>query len=290
VTRAIDDVLDSVEAAEGLDRLAAPAAAFWSKVLRPGAVRHVLSGTPIGHPLHPAIVLLPAGALLSATVCDAARQEDAAQLLTAVGVASSVPAILAGWSDWLDTEQAEKRVGLVHATSNAVGVTAHLLAWAQRRSGRRGLGASVAGSLALGLGGWLGGHLAYAQGVGVDTTAFDSGPTEWTDIAASDDVTTALTQVDVGGFPLLVTRVAGKAVAIADRCTHRGGPLSDGERVGDCVVCPWHDSEFELSDGTVRRGPATRPQPVLDVRVEAGRVHVRRSDEPRTLRTNPIGR
>ena len=55
------------------------------------------------------------------------------------------------------------------------------------------------------------------------------------------------------------------------------------------MTCPWHDSEFALSDGAVVSGPASRPQPVAEVRVVDGRVQVRRAGEARTLRTNPTG-
>jgi nitrite reductase/ring-hydroxylating ferredoxin subunit len=106
-------------------------------------------------------------------------------------------------------------------------------------------------------------------------------------VAASDEVTVGFTQVRAGGVALLLTRVAGTPTALTDRCTHRGAPLSDGERRDDCVVCPWHGSTFELATGAVRRGPATRPQPAYEVREAGGRVSVRRV-EPRSLRTNPV--
>lgn len=151
-----------------------------------------------------------------------------------------------------------------------------------------GLAASLAGASALGVGGWLGGHLAYALGVGVDTTAFQRGPADWTDVLAAGEVTTALRQVEVDGVPVLLTRVDGRIVAINDRCTHRGAPLSDGDRDGDCVQCPWHGSRFALTSGDVVQGPATRPQPVYEVRERGGRVELRRS-EVRALRANPVG-
>ena len=44
---------------------------------------------------------------------------------------------------------------------------------------------------------------------------------------------------------------------------------------GSCIRCPWHGSVFRLSDGAVRRGPATAPAHAFEVRVEAGRVQVR---------------
>lgn len=174
-----------------------------------------------------------------------------------------------------------------------LGLSGYALSWAQRRRGGRGLTSSVAGAASLGLGGWLGGwlggHLAYAQGVGVDTTAFQAGPTDWTDACAAGSVTDVLVQIEVGGVPLLVTGVGGAPVALANRCTHRGGPLSDGERDGDCVVCPWHGSRVSLVTGKVREGPATRPQPAYEVRERAGRIEVRRV-EHRALRVNPVGR
>ena len=48
-------------------------------------------------------------------------------------------------------------------------------------------------------------------------------------------------------------------------------------------------SAFDLDTGERASGPAVRPQPMLQTRVQNGRVHVRR-DEERTLRTNPVGR
>ncbi|HEY5336227.1 MAG TPA: Rieske (2Fe-2S) protein [Mycobacteriales bacterium] len=277
---------ERLEHAAVLDRLARPLAVFWSTVLRAGPVRDVASGTALGHPLHPAAVLVPAGAFLSSAALDAADEASAAQRLVGLGLVSSTPAVLAGWSDWLDTEGAERRVGLVHAASNALGITAYALSWWQRRKGGSGRAAGVMGLSLIGIGGWLGGHLAYALGVGVDTTTFRSGPTDWTPVAASTDVTTALVEVDAGDVTLLLTRVNGAPVAMDNRCTHRGGGLVEGTRVGSCVECPWHGSRFDLTTGAVTRGPATRPQPTYDVREREGRVEVRRVEE-RSLRVNP---
>jgi nitrite reductase/ring-hydroxylating ferredoxin subunit len=139
-----------------------------------------------------------------------------------------------------------------------------------------------------GVAGWLGGHLAYAMGVGVDTTAFQHLPTEWTDVCSERDVRDEPSMYFVAGVPVVVYRVDGRTVALADRCTHRGGPLHEGQVSGDgCITCPWHGSRFDAS-GRVRSGPATRPQPTLHVRTRGGRLEVRR-DEHRTLRLNPIG-
>ena len=78
--------------------------------------------------------------------------------------------------------------------------------------------------------GWLGGHLAYALGVGVDTTAFQHSTDQWSPVAAEDEIAGGvLTPVDLDGVPVVLTRSEeGKIVALADRCTHRGGPLHQG--------------------------------------------------------------
>jgi len=88
---------------------------------------------------------------------------------------------------------------------------------------------------------------------------------------------------------VLTRRDDGTIVALADRCTHRGGPLHQGTLEDGCIVCPWHGSHFAL-DGSVVAGPATRPAAAYEVMVAEGQVMIRRADEPRTLRKNPVGR
>ncbi len=63
--------------------------------------------------------------------------------------------------------------------------------------------------------------------------------------------------------------------ALANRCSHRGGPLANGELSDGCVTCPWHGSTFRLADGKVVRGPAASSQPVWEARVTDGKVEVR---------------
>jgi nitrite reductase/ring-hydroxylating ferredoxin subunit len=67
----------------------------------------------------------------------------------------------------------------------------------------------------------------------------------------------------------------GHIYALAETCSHLGGPLSEGELVDHTVRCPWHCSRFSLEDGTVIDGPATHPQPCMDARVRDGRIEVR---------------
>jgi len=68
----------------------------------------------------------------------------------------------------------------------------------------------------------------------------------------------------------------GEAIyALANKCSHLGGPLSEGKMVGNSIQCPWHGSRFCVKDGSVVDGPATHPLPVLDVQLREGQVYVR---------------
>ena len=67
----------------------------------------------------------------------------------------------------------------------------------------------------------------------------------------------------------------GRLTAISDICNHKGGPLSEGRLHGEFVTCPWHGSQFRLSDGACMHGPATFPQLRLEARLSNGMVEVR---------------
>lgn len=280
--------VERVEGAEALDRVAAPLRAVGSR-LRAGPLGDWLSGTPLRHPAHPALVTLPIGAWSSALVLDVvSRQHRAARRLVAAGILAAVPAVASGLSDWSDTELAEQRVGLVHAAGNSLALACFARSWWQRRRGGRhgtlwsGIGLAVAG-----VAGWLGGHLAYGMGVGVDTNAFETGPEDWTPVGVAGPPL-EIRQVEVDGVGIAVAVDADASVhALADRCSHRGGPLSEGAIERSCLVCPWHGSHFDLRTGKAVRGPASVPQPVYETRSVAEVTEIRRR-ERRGLRTRAV--
>ncbi len=292
--KALDAFIEPIEKAAWLDAVADQISAVLAKTLPNGPIKDAASGTAWGHPAHPVLVTVPIGSWLAAAYLDLFGGRDsrpAARKLVALGAVAALPAAFTGASDWIDTAGAERRVGLVHAATNFTALGLYISSWSARRRGRhaRGVALGLVGSSVLGVGGWLGGHLAYALGVGVDTTVFQHLPTDWADVAADTEVTDQPSLVQVNGVPLLLVRSEGAIRAIADRCTHRGAPLHEGDVAEGCVICPWHGSTFRLSDGSVQRGPATRPQPTLEVRSLDGRVSVRQAGQQRSLRSNAVG-
>ena len=151
------------------------------------------------------------------------------------------------------------------------------------------MGGAVWSTLGLALvatGGFLGGHLAYAMGVGVDTNAFDVGPEEWTAVRGNVP-TEKLVGRSTDGVRIMVAQTGAGRFALGDRCSHRGGPLSEGTLERDCVACPWHGSQFDLATGEPTRGPASVAQPVYESRVVDDKLELRRR-EPRGLRRRAI--
>lgn len=274
---------------EALDAPAQKLGETVRKILGPGRLKDALSGTFLGHALHPLLTDLPIGTWTSASILDLAGGEDsekAAQRLIGAGILAAVPTAVTGYSDWADTEMASdsaRRVGLVHAAANVTALSLYTASYLARRRGHHGRGVALGlvASGALGVGGHLGGHLAYVEGVGVAQTTFEEGPFEWTATLPVSELPEGETAcAEAGGVAVLLARQGGRIYALSNNCTHRGGPLHEGELSDGCITCPWHESRFRLSDGSVVQGPATSPQPAFETRVSDGRIEVRQATDP----------
>lgn len=273
--------IETLEGAEPLEGISSAASGVVSKLTRDARVKNLLSGSWLGHPLHPVLSDLPIGAYSMASILDVtagAAGAEAARRLVGVGLLTTVPTAVTGASDWSGTYGPTRRVGLVHALLNSTATLIQAASLVARRRGRRKTGMALS---ALGLGvtataGYLGGYLSYSRGAGVDHTAFQASVSEWTDVAAAVDLTEGrLLRVEADGVPVVVVKRRGTLHALSATCTHAGGPLDEGEIVDDAVRCPWHGSVFRLDDGAVVRGPATAAEPCWEVKVEDERIYVR---------------
>jgi nitrite reductase/ring-hydroxylating ferredoxin subunit/uncharacterized membrane protein len=284
---------ERLEAASVVDLVGQPVNQAAHRVIPSGRMKDGLSGTWLGHPLHPVLVMVPIGSWTSASLIDltlGGRSSPAARRLVGLGVLSALPSVLSGLADWSDTAGAEQRVGLTHATLNSVAVALYAASWwARRRRGPAGTVLALAGMAVATGAGYLGGHLIYSQGVGVDTNSFHSGPGDWLPVSAVEDIPAdGGRAVAAGRTRVLLFRRGSQVGAVENRCSHRGGPLVEGMLGPDCVTCPWHGSRFDLERGEVLSGPATVAQPVYETRVTAGQVEVRRHEE-RALRVRADG-
>ncbi|HEV2147992.1 MAG TPA: Rieske (2Fe-2S) protein [Longimicrobiaceae bacterium] len=245
----------------------------------------LLHGTWLGHPLHPMLTDVTIGAWLFGGMFDlmGLRKGDeasrvAGDRLAAIGTLSAIPTAVTGLADFSTVQKPAASTATVHAALNAVSVALYGLSLRDRRRGRRRRGLLLSGSaIALSsAAAWLGGHLVYAHKVGVDHAERFSGPDEWKpvlDAAELPEGTPRCAELD--GKRVLLYREGLEIYAIGAVCSHAGGPLEEGDFDGHRVQCPWHQSVFDLRDGTVVHGPSTRPQSVFDARVRDGKVEVR---------------
>jgi nitrite reductase/ring-hydroxylating ferredoxin subunit len=142
--------------------------------------------------------------------------------------------------------------------------------------------AELVATALMGVGGWLGGTLVYRNQIGVDHRYANAG--RWhteplvphsrrVDAASADELEIdQMKLLRVGAHRIVLARTDDRYVAFDDRCTHKGGPLADGALVCGTVQCPWHGSQFDVTSGTVRQGPATEGIQVYGVEVRGGRV------------------
>jgi nitrite reductase/ring-hydroxylating ferredoxin subunit/uncharacterized membrane protein len=281
----LEPLVRRVESAQVLDAPGKAVARAVRGLVPAGRVKAGLSGTWLGHALHPLLTDLVIGSFVSASLLDVIGGDDAgvaSERLIAVGIAAYGPTALTGVSDWADSEAVNDRVrrtGLVHAATNAVAVSLYVGSLAARRRGsyREGVLFGAAGATVLMAGGYLGGHLSYAAGVGPDQTVFDPGSFEWTPAGLDSSLTERRpTRVVVGDTPVLLFRDGDATYALHDRCSHRGCSLSDGHVDGHHIICACHGSRFDLRNGALDRGPATAPQPAFQVRDREGVLEVRR--------------
>jgi nitrite reductase/ring-hydroxylating ferredoxin subunit/uncharacterized membrane protein len=266
-----------LETVTALDRIVTPLQKA-ARALRPGRLRDLLHGVPLGHPAHPVLVQAPIGAWTSAAVLDLwPDQERAVRRLVAFGLLAATPAALAGMADWSEQHEQQMRVGVVHAMINAVAVGmygASLLA----RASRPGRALRYTGLAAAATGGLLGGHMSFRQAGGANHAEAVPHLVEpgWHELSALAELPEGRpVRVPLGEIPLLLVRRGTDVHVLADRCSHLSGPLSDGDLDDGCITCPWHGSRFRLADGGVDRGPATAPQPVFETEIRDDILWVR---------------
>lgn len=168
-----------LERAEALDAVVGVTAPISRWLVADPTRERILHGRFLGHALHPVLTDVPTGAWMSATVLDLLGGEQsrpAARTLVGVGVLAALPTALTGLAELAVAGEKEKRVGVVHAGANILALTLSTTSWLARRSGAHRLGAilSLAAGGAVGIGGYLGGHLVVARHVGSRDGAFES--------------------------------------------------------------------------------------------------------------------
>jgi nitrite reductase/ring-hydroxylating ferredoxin subunit/uncharacterized membrane protein len=253
--------------------------------------RNVLDGVWFEAPLHPILTDVPIGSWTAALIFDgldvvseSRAMRNAADASLAVGIGGALAAAAVGLSDWRYLSGGARRTGTAHALFNVAGLALNATSLALRAAGRRNAGklAFLAGYSLNGVGAHLGGELSYKYGLRVDKNVFEkSGPDEFVPVISEDELAQdGVLRVEADGVGVLLARAKdGQVCAIAATCNHMGGPLEQGEREDDTIVCPWHKSRFDLRSGQAIDGPAVFPQSRYETRVRDGKIEVKADEE-----------
>jgi nitrite reductase/ring-hydroxylating ferredoxin subunit/uncharacterized membrane protein len=251
-----------------------------------------------GHPIHPMLVAFPFAYLFGsawihvwARATHRPRWHQTASHMSSIGIGAALAAAVPGLIDYVfavpPRSSAKKR-----ATSHMLANLSALGLFTLARTGRRDDDTPAAWSMALELagmslmttGGWLGGTLVFRNQIGVDHRYASAGKYrleakpaagESIDAASADELKVGqLKLLRAGTRRIALARTEHGYAAFDDRCTHKGGPLSDGALVCDTVQCPWHGSQFDVMSGRVNAGPATEAIKTYAVEERDGRVFV----------------
>ena len=251
------------------------------------AIRDLLSGRWLGHPLHGVLTDAPIGILFLVIVLDVLDLRSAADVALIVGILTMLAAAIAGFADYADTDGTARERATVHSTLMVVALLVYVASLAIRGAGGEDRTAavwtSVVAFLILAAGAYIGGDVVYALGNMVSRHAFRGAGTKWIALEPAElDEAGNIPEgkpvkARLGINTLALVREGETVLALHDTCAHAGGPLSGGAIEDGSLVCPWHFSKYRLTDGRARRGPTVYDQPAYEVRrTEAGGWEARR--------------
>jgi nitrite reductase/ring-hydroxylating ferredoxin subunit/uncharacterized membrane protein len=249
------------------------------------------------HPLHPMLIAFPIGLLVTSFIFDLiAVWRDIPALWTAAwyciiagligATIAAIPGVIDLFSIVPKNSSARSR-GYKHGILNGLVMVAFIADAAYRgrpdvRPDGTSLILSACGVVLLGFSGWLGATLVYRNQIAVDHRSANAGEFREVELhdwnqpvcKTSDLQEGQLMLADIQGARVAVGRCPEGIVAFSDRCTHKGGPLSDGALVGCTVQCPWHGSQFDVHTGRVVAGPAEERILTYDVVTRGDEVFV----------------
>jgi uncharacterized membrane protein/nitrite reductase/ring-hydroxylating ferredoxin subunit len=254
-------------------------------------LKDFLEGKPLRHPLHPMLVHFPIGLFLLSLLLDLVslvfpsvpnlvRDSFYAMLL---GVITALIAAVPGFVDYTDirSDHPAKRTATTHLTLNLIVVALYGINLGVRSSllvdpkiQMVPLILSLIAIALLSVSGYLGGRLVYDDGIGVGrhkrrtptpentlhlsaTNVANDGNLVFVPIPEADRLGERETlRVEIDGQVITIAKIDENVYAFQEFCTHRFGPLSEGDFQDFNVQCPWHNSCFDVRTGKVTQGPA----------------------------------
>ena len=264
-----------------------------------------LQGRPFGHPLHTFLVHFPIGLFTLSLLLDVIDRiwpgmddlQQSAWYSMLAGVVMALFAAIPGVADLIGIrkDHPAKKIAITHMMLNLIVVLAYVVnlvlryneAFDREVSDLPFL-LSIGAFILLGISGHLGGKMVFDEGIGVGRhkrktklprrtlkPKKDAERDGWTIVAGDRDLNDGGTlRAEVNGTVITIARWNGELFAFQEFCTPRFGPLSEGHFEGHNIVCPWHNSCFDVRSGKVTQGPAKVDLKTLEVVEQDGWIHV----------------
>lgn len=248
------------------------------------------------HPLHPLLIAFPiaffTGTFLfhiAGWIANHSALLQTAYYLNAAGIAFALLAAIPGLIDFLYTvppKSSGRKRAAKHGITNFIMVLIFTAAFFYRRNADASpvivLAMEMAGIVLMSIAGWMGGTLVYRNQIGVDHRYAHAG--KWKEenfstnektieVASVDELKpNAMKLLHVNGRRIVLARTEESYVAFDDHCTHKGGSLAGGSMICATVQCPWHGSQFDVRNGSVKAGPAKEGIGIYKVQEANGKV------------------
>jgi uncharacterized membrane protein/nitrite reductase/ring-hydroxylating ferredoxin subunit len=249
-----------------------------------------------GHPIHPILIVFPLAFFAGTLLFDilAMAYNDAVFWVTAyymqlAGIIGGVLAAIPGAVDYIFTvppKSSGKKRAAKHGIVNASALVLFTIAWFLKADPGVvpvvSLVLEIVAAALLVFGGWMGGTLVYRNQIGVNPRYASAGkwkeiyvPTQASpvEVAHADELKpNQMKLVHAGDKRIVLARTETGYVAFSDHCMHRGGSLAGGAMICGTVQCPWHGSQFDVTNGAIKAGPAQEPIVIYTVKEENGKV------------------
>lgn len=230
------------------------------------------------HPIHPMLVAFPIAFFMGTMLFDLLGMAmnrpgfvSTARYLNIVGIIAALVTAIPGIVDYFYTvppQSSAKTRATKHGLTNITVVALFSAAlWLRYHGASHALiiGIELVACVLLSIAGWLGGTLVYRNQIGVDIRYADAG--KWKEdtaagsgrikVAAAGELkTNQMKLLHVNGKRMVLARAETGYVAFDDRCPHKGGSLAAGTMICNTVQCPWHGSQFDVTTGALKAGPA----------------------------------
>ena len=140
------------------------------------------------------------------------------------------------------------------------------------------------GVVLTGYAGWLGGTLVHRNQIGIDVRYAGAG--KWQEqyfeessgrleVCGVDELqVNQMKLIHAKDKRIVVARTEQGFVAFDDHCSHKGGSLAGGAMICGTVQCPWHGSQFDVTTGAVKAGPANEKINTYPISEDQGKVYV----------------